>query len=77
MKTAALDTLKAIVDALNEIASSSDDKETRDKVVDALLKIADQVATMDKRNNRFFYGAMVMLGSVVVSVIARRPIRMA
>lgn len=77
VKTSALENLRAIVKSLEVIATSTDDIETKNKVIDCLMRIADKVEAADKRNDRFFITIAMLAASAVATVIARRPIRIA
>lgn len=77
VKASALENLRAIVKSLEVIATSTDDIETKNKVIDCLMRIADKVEAADKRNDRFFITIAMLAASAVATVIARRPIRIA
>lgn len=77
VKASALENLRAIVKSLEVIATSTDDIETKNKVIDCLMRVADKVEAADKRNDRFFITIAMLAASAVATAIARRPIRIA
>lgn len=77
LKEGAFESLRAIVKTLEVIATSTDDIETKNKVIDCLMQVADKVEAADQRNDKFFIAAALLAASAVATVIARRPIRIA
>lgn len=77
VKEGALENLRTIVKSLEAIATSTDDIDTKNKVIDCLMKIADKVEEADKRNDKFFIAVVMLAASAVATIIARRPVRIA
>lgn len=77
VKKSAIDSLRSIVEAMEKIATSTDNDDVKVKVIDLLMKIADKIEKADERNHGFAMGAMFLAASVIVSIIARRPVRIA
>lgn len=77
VKESALENLRVIVKSLEMIAISTDDIDTKSKVIDCLMQVADKVEAADKRNDKFFIAVAMVAASAVATVIARRPIRIA
>ena len=77
VKESALENLRVIVKSLEMIAISTDDIDTKSKVIDCLMQVADKVEAADKRNDKFFIAVAMVAASAVAAVIARRPIRIA
>ena len=77
VKESALENLRAIVKSLEVIATSTDDIDTKNKIIECLMQVADKVEAADKRNDKFFIAVAMLAASAVATVIARRPVRIA
>lgn len=77
VKESAIENLRTIVKSLEMIAMSTDDIDTKSKVIDCLMQVADKVEAADKRNDKFFITVAMVAASAVATVIMRRPIRIA
>ncbi len=75
VKESALENLRAIVKSLEVIAASTDDIDTKNKIIECLMQVADKVEAADKRNDKFFIAVAMLAASAVATVIARRPVR--